>query len=865
MFRLKNWRISRKLFLILLFPVVASLYFAINRGIEKLGIFDEMNSLEELTTLASFSSTLIHELQKERGASAGFLGSKGEKFKKALPTLRLNTDKRLLEFKKFLERFNIEKQPRAFRANLNGSLQQLDRLQQIRKRVNHMEISIKEEVAFYTSINNGLLDMIDFTAKLSTDTNTTVSLVAYINLLRGKESAGLERAVLSSSFAANRFLNNGFEQFMSLMIRQETYHKIFMSLASKEDKLLHDRTLKGKYVDEVERIRKIAINYNRSNFKIRKLQDILGYGGLVYQFKNHILRQEQKYADHFMKLYNEFEQVMHTLDSMDITKEDRKNLKTIKTVLKQYRNELNNVNSLIRKGLTPHDIDKRIRINDKPAVNAINALSSNRGFGVEAEYWFKISTGRIDQLKIIENYLSNQLLRNTKTLKEQARRDLGIYLFLMITTLLMVFGLTFVILSDIHNSFKMVTKIAESLSDGDMSVTIPEKRDDEMGQLLVSMGYMISRFQAVVEDIQKLNKAASQGDLQFRIDRSEHRGDFATILEGMNKTLDQVTHPLNVASDYMEQISRGEIPDIIREEYSGDFKRIKDNLNRLIDATHGITSLAQSIAAGDLRVEIRKRSEKDQLIIAIQTMVEELSRIVSKVKQSSEQIGTSCNQLESSSKQLSMGATQQAASVEEASSSIMEMTENIQQNAKNAEQTEEIAKKVSKDAQTSGQSVSDTVVAMRNITGKISIVQDIAVQTNLLALNAAIEAARSGEQGRGFAVVSSEIRKLAERVQSEMVEINQLSGTSTVVAEEAGDQLTGLLPEVQQTAELVQDITTNSKQQAMAAEQINLSIQALETVIRENLLSSKQVSVASTSLSKEANQLRNMISFFQIK
>jgi methyl-accepting chemotaxis protein len=162
------------------------------------------------------------------------------------------------------------------------------------------------------------------------------------------------------------------------------------------------------------------------------------------------------------------------------------------------------------------------------------------------------------------------------------------------------------------------------------------------------------------------------------------------------------------------------------------------------------------------------------------------------------------------------------------------MVSNIKQNADNAQQTEKIAVKSAEDAKEGGRSVAESVTAMKEIASRISIIEEIARQTNMLALNAAIEAARAGEHGKGFAVVAAEVRKRAERSQKAAGEINQLSVSTVNVAEKAGEMLDKLVPDIQRTAELVQEITAASREQDTGAEQINKAPQQLEKIIQQN-------------------------------
>jgi methyl-accepting chemotaxis protein len=418
---------------------------------------------------------------------------------------------------------------------------------------------------------------------------------------------------------------------------------------------------------------------------------------------------------------------------------------------------------------------------------------------------------------------------------------------------------------------KLVVNL-EKVARGDLNVAASTGTTDEdtraIGENFTKINDGLqSTVQAIanlVRDADGLVKAAVEGNLATRADTSKHSGDYRKIVEGVNNTLDAVIGPLNVAAEYVDRISNGDIPPKIVDQYKGDFNEIKNNLNVLIDAMNEVTAVASEIAGGNLTVKVRGRSTQDKLMQAMATMVDGLTDVASNIQTAANQVMAGSQEMSASSEQLSQGATEQSASVEEVSSSMEQMAANIKQNSDNAQQTEKIALKAAEDGKEGGKSVLDTVAAMKEIAGKISIIEEIARQTNLLALNAAIEAARAGEHGKGFAVVASEVRKLAERSQTAAAEINKLSASSVQIAEKAGEMLAGMVPDIQKNADLVQEIAAASNEQSAGAGQINKAIMQLDQVIQQNASASEEMASTSAELLSQAEQLQNTIAFFKL-
>jgi len=623
MFSLQTIKFTHKIAIIALVPLVGLLFLATVSIHQQ---YTNIKTAEKIIILADFStyaSALVHELQKERGMSAGYLGSQGKKFKHKIIQQRTLSDEKLTSLNTFLKRSDLTSVIHISNS-LNEVMNKIRQRNEIRRGVTQLSLSNKKAISFYTQINAQFLNIISKLPQLSSDVDISAKLASYANFLKAKERSGIERAVLTNTFAQDKFGKNMFEKVITLIAEQNTYLDVFLAFSNDDFSLFYRKTMQGQSVNETNKMRAIAL----------------------------------------------------------------------------------------KQGIKGH-------------------------FSVDADYWFSMQTAKINLLKQVEDFIAKDGKKSAEQLKKRAWRNLTIN-SLLVSVIVGISILLFIIVSK---------NIARQL------------------------------------------------------------GGEPTQVEGI-----------------AEIIAKGNL-------------------------THTQASEVQQ-AVGIFSAMLR--------------MQQKLIHVVTTVSSTAQRISQSSNEVSNASQALSQSTSKQATSIEETSAAIEQLSATVEQNSENAKTTEKIALVAAESAIQGSKAVNQTVSAMEEIAKKITLIEEIAYQTNILSLNASIEAARAGKQGAGFSVVATEVRSLAVRSQETANDINQLADSSMIIAKNAGELLNEMLPNIQETASLIQEISVSSVEQAIGIQQITQSITQLTTVTQQNAAASEELAATANELSSESGSLVDEISFFKI-
>ncbi|WP_419786772.1 bacteriohemerythrin [Pseudodesulfovibrio sp.] len=277
--------------------------------------------------------------------------------------------------------------------------------------------------------------------------------------------------------------------------------------------------------------------------------------------------------------------------------------------------------------------------------------------------------------------------------------------------------------------------------------------------------------------------------------------------------------------------------------------------------------VADGMRGGDLQLSGElpsgRNDEVGRASRSLGEMSDQLARVIGNAKNSADVVASGSAEIASSSQALAQCSSQQSGAIDHVSSLTETIRASINVATDNSRKTYDIAMKAAREARRGGESVSEALEAVKTIAEKITVIEEIARQTNLLALNAAIEAARAGEHGKGFAVVAAEVRKLAERSGHAAAEIGELSANTARISDEAGAVLEQLVPEIERTAGMVEEITALGAEQNEGIENVAAEVSGLDHIIHDNTALAERLSSTSEDLARQAAELENDMRFFR--
>lgn len=549
--------VKTKILAAVLFPLIAALGLMFNIIFDKYIESREMVQQAELTEFVVNVGNILHELQKERGNSGVFLSSKGQHFENELKNQRAVTDRQMIIFRQSLSALDFSAYGLGLGHLAEEIRNKLSTIDGVRRSVVSFELKPAESLKAYTAVNDVLLSSVEAVAAYGANIRLIKNRSAYSNLIKGKELAGLERAVLAGAFVQDGFSHGAYRQFNNLLGKQETYFDAFKQQASFEQLKNYNDYLTQSAVADVQKLRDIAQIKGVAGPKaalIAELKEHFGYGGVIHFFKNFVLRGSESDRILFFKQRDAIIAVLDEFDSLKSNSEkERQQLVDIRNVVVEYSRAIERVALMLNEGFSAAEVDAEIQIDDSRALLAIASLTKNTKpghFGVDAAHWFKLATVKINLMWGIENSIEKEIASYINELKKSAQTTFGTLLALAFTMTVLTVLTACRVIQGIIAPLQRAVGFAENVASGDLTGQISCNNRDEIGLLSNALNLMASTLKDMMQGVEITTQTLMQaaGDMsgissqtnEGVLQQQSELQDASTAMAEMNETVRQV-------------------------------------------------------------------------------------------------------------------------------------------------------------------------------------------------------------------------------------------------------------------------------------------------------------------------------------